>query len=190
MHANNSTSPIELRFSALLDAAPDAMIMVDESGGILIANSHAERHFGCSRKQLIGARVERLLPERYRAEHVTHRERFHANAMARPMGGGRSRLYGQRADGNEFPVDISLSPVTIDGQKMVLAAIRDMTVRQHAEDKLRELSIALERMHAPRKLQDFARECHHRTRPYAASRNRCRRHRVGKRAAVSASAWL
>lgn len=148
MHVTNSTSPIEQRFSALLDAAPDAMIMVDESGEILIANSHAERLFGCSRKQLIGADVERLLPERYRAGHVTHRERFHANAMVRPMGGGRSRLYGQRADGNEFPVDISLSPVTIDGQKMVLAAIRDMTVRQHVEDKLRKMSNELERSRA------------------------------------------
>lgn len=148
MHDDNARCPIQQRFGALLDAAPDAMIIVDDAGVIRLANSHAEKVFGCSRRQLMGSKIEMLVPERYRSAHAAHVDRFRNNPLPRPMAGGRSRLYGRRADGNEFPIDISLNPIAIDGMKMTLAAIRDMTTRQHVEDRLRELSTQLERSRA------------------------------------------
>ncbi|HEY0846394.1 MAG TPA: EAL domain-containing protein [Noviherbaspirillum sp.] len=148
MHHPNANCPIQQRFGSLLDAAPDAMMIVDAKGTIRLVNSHAERVFGCSRMQLTGNSVDVLVPERYRSGHGAHRERFSTYPMSRPMGGGRSRLYGRRADGNEFPVDISLNPVTLDGEKMTVVAIRDMSARQREEDKLRDLSLELEHSRA------------------------------------------
>lgn len=148
MHDVNVGCSIEARFGTLLDAAPDAMILIDQEGTILLANFHIERVFGYAKQHLIGRSVEMLLPERYRVEHGKHRQHFNANPTARPMGSGRTGLCGLRADGVEFPVDVSLNPLDIDGQAIVVAAIRDMSLRQRAEDKLQEISRELERNRA------------------------------------------
>jgi diguanylate cyclase (GGDEF)-like protein/PAS domain S-box-containing protein len=148
MGAKNNVSQIQQEFGALLDAAPDAMIIIDTAGSILAANSYSERMFGYHQAQLIGLSVEQLLPERFRGQHVGHRIRFAQDAGARPMGSGRVGLFGLRADGAEFPVEISLKPLEIGGKRVVAAAVRDITLRQQTEDKLRVLSTALENKHA------------------------------------------
>lgn len=140
----------EQRFGALLEAAPDAMIIIRADGVIDLANAHAEEMFQYERAQLIGRSIEMLLPERFRHGHIAHRRQFINEARARPMGSGRTDLLGLRADGTEFPVEISLSPLDVRGEKMVVGAVRDMTVRQRAEDRLRDLSHELEQRVAER----------------------------------------
>jgi diguanylate cyclase (GGDEF)-like protein/PAS domain S-box-containing protein len=148
MGEKNNGSRLQQEFGALLDAAPDAMIIIDAAGTILAANTFSERIFGYRQTQLVGLSVEQLLPERFRDRHVSHRMRFAHPATARPMGSGRVDLFGLRADGSEFPVEISLKPLEIGGKKVVAAAVRDITLRQRTEDKLRVLSTALENKHA------------------------------------------
>jgi diguanylate cyclase (GGDEF)-like protein/PAS domain S-box-containing protein len=128
----------EQRFGALLEAAPDAMIVVRADGVIDLANAHAERMFQYEKHKLNGLPVELLLPQRFRARHVAHRKQFSQQSTARPMGSGRVDLVGLRADGSEFPIEISLNSLEVGGEKMVVGAIRDMTVRQRAEQALRQ----------------------------------------------------
>jgi diguanylate cyclase (GGDEF)-like protein/PAS domain S-box-containing protein len=128
----------EQRFGALLEAAPDAMMVVRADGVIDLANAHAERMFQYEKHKLNGLPVEKLLPERFRARHVAHRKQFSQQSTARPMGSGRVDLVGLRADGSEFPIEISLNSLDVGGEKMVVGAIRDMTVRQRAEQALRD----------------------------------------------------
>jgi diguanylate cyclase (GGDEF)-like protein/PAS domain S-box-containing protein len=130
----------EQRFGALLEAAPDAMIIIRADGVIDLANTHAQQMFQYERQQLIGLPIEMLLPERLRASHITHSQHFISEAM----GKRRVDLLGLRSDGTEFPVEISLNPLDVGGEKMVVGAMRDMTVRQRAEDHLRDLSFELE----------------------------------------------
>jgi PAS domain S-box-containing protein len=144
----------DLRAAALenlVELAPDAMLVVDSAGIILYANRQVERLFGCARAEILGQPVECLLPERFRARHGAHRGRFAAEGRTRPMGAGLE-LYGRRWDGQEFPVEISLSPLD-DG--LAAAAIRDVTDRKHAE---RELIAAGEIADAAREIADAARE--------------------------------
>lgn len=140
----------ELRFGPLLEVAPDATIIMRTDGRIDLANSQAENMFGYGRQQLAGLNVEDLIPVRFRSRHVAFRNNFAIRPATRPMGGEKSRLLGLRADGREFPVEISLHPLDVDGERMVVAAIRDMTVRQQAEDDLRAQSAELERRVAER----------------------------------------
>lgn len=140
----------ELRFGALLEAAPDATIIMRSDGIIELANAHAERMFGYGRHEMHGLPVEKLLPQRFHARHIAQRNQFSVKPAARPMGAGKTSLLGMRADGTEFPVEISLNPLNINNDRMVVAAIRDMTVRQRTEDQLRELSVELERRVAER----------------------------------------
>ncbi len=122
---------------SVLDSAPDAMIIIDESGRILFANRQVEALFGHRAADLVGRGIEQLLPERFRKRHVSHRQNYFANVRVRPMGAG-FELFGLRADGTEFPVEISLSPVTQGGVTAVAAAIRDVTERKHVEHALLE----------------------------------------------------
>jgi PAS domain S-box-containing protein len=123
----------ELARSAL-DAAPDALIIVDAAGTVRFANRQASALFGYTHEQLIGQPLEQLLPERFRARHVGDREGFFGAPRPRPMGAGLT-LFGQRCDGSEFPVEISLSPVVAD-RTLVAAAIRDISERRRAEAEL------------------------------------------------------
>lgn len=118
-----------------LDAAPDAMIIIDDSGAIRYANRQVSALFGFPHDELIGKPVERLLPERFRDRHPPLRQEYIRNVRIRPMGAGLS-LFGRRSDGGEFPVEISLSPVDDDGRLLVAAAIRDVTERKRIEAEL------------------------------------------------------
>ncbi|HEY1731076.1 MAG TPA: PAS domain S-box protein [Terriglobales bacterium] len=132
-------SPVEANFGAVLDAAPDAMLMVDQQGRIALANTQCEQLFGYTRAELAGQKVEVLVPPRFRAKHPGHRSGyFSADPHVRPMGVGLE-LYGLRKNGSEFPVEISLSPVATAQGPMVISAIRDVTARKSSEDKFRAL---------------------------------------------------
>jgi PAS domain S-box-containing protein len=122
--------------SEFLEALPDAILAVDRKGIILQVNSQVEKLFGYHREQLVGKRVEMLVPERFRGQHTTHREDFAAHPKTRRMGTGLE-LFGRRRNGSEFPVEISLSPVSVDGGTLVLSAIRDISDRKRIEEELR-----------------------------------------------------
>jgi PAS domain S-box-containing protein len=116
----------------LLDLLPDAMILINQRGNIVMANRQSEAVFGYTRLELQGQPLEILLPERFREIHITHRERYFTSPRPRPMGIGL-QLYGRRKDGSEVPVDISLSPLLLDGSLHVVAAIRDVTEQRRIE---------------------------------------------------------
>ncbi len=123
------------RFRALLETAPDAMVIVDELGRIAFANSQTERLFGYSVEELTGKPVEALVPARARAGHPAHRDAFLSDPRARPMGTGLD-LTALRKDGSEFPVEISLSPLQTAEGTLISSAIRDVTERKLAEQAL------------------------------------------------------
>lgn len=118
-----------------LDAAPDALIIIDAEGIIRFANAQASALFGFPNEELVGQRLEQLIPERFRARHLGYRRAYLAAPRLRPMGTGLA-LFARRRDGVEFPVEISLSPVATDGA-LVAAAIRDVTERKRVEADLR-----------------------------------------------------
>ena len=127
----------ETRFRLVVEAAPNAMVMINRAGEIVMVNAQAERVFGYSRAELLGHPVEMLVPERYRGHHLGMRATFFADPQPRPMGAGRD-LYGLKKDGSEFPVEIGLNPIETDEGTMVLSAIVDITERKAAELALRD----------------------------------------------------
>ncbi len=116
-------------FSTLLDAMPDAIVIVDGDGKIVELNVRVVGMFGYTRQELIGEPVERLMPQRFRAGHTEDRARYAENPHVRPMGLGLE-LSGLRKDGREFPVEISLAPYHSPDGPVVVAAIRDVTERK------------------------------------------------------------
>lgn len=119
-------------FKALLESAPDAMVIVDTKGKIVLVNAQTERLFGHPRAGLIGQPVEILIPQRYREQHVSHRNRYFEQPLVRSMGSGLE-LNGLHARGDEFPIEVSLSPLKTDAGMLISSAIRDVTERKEAE---------------------------------------------------------
>jgi len=133
----------ELRSRELIETAPDAIVIIDASGHVLLVNAQTETLFGYERAELMGAPVEILLPERYRERHREHRTSFLAAPRARPMGRGID-LYALRKGGEEFLVEISLSPLETDSGPVISASIRDITEVRYAQRELARKRDALE----------------------------------------------
>lgn len=127
----------ETMFHALLESAPDAMVIVGPDGRIVLANAQADQMFGYPREELIGREVEILIPPRHRGSHERYRTGFFAAPAARRMGAGLE-LWGMRCDGTVFPVDVSLSPLQTEQGVMVSAAIRDITEQLAVQAELTE----------------------------------------------------
>lgn len=121
-------------FRGLLEAAPDAMVIVDSTGTIMLVNAQVERRFGYERDELIGQSVEILVPERFAGMHVAFRSGYVAGPRTRPMGLAGD-LFARRKDGSEFPVEISLAPLETDEGLLVSAAVRDISERRRMQDE-------------------------------------------------------
>lgn len=128
----------EQKFRKLIENAPDAILQVDATGAIVIANRTAELLFGYTREELLALRVESLVPDAARAHHAAYREGFAEAGVSRPMGQGL-QLHARRKDGTEIPVEISLSPMQTEAGALVTAVIRDVTERKRAEQQIQSL---------------------------------------------------
>jgi PAS domain S-box-containing protein len=128
---------------SVLDSAPDAMIIIDGSGTILFANRQVTALFGYESREVVGSKVELLLPERFRSRHHAHRDQYARTQRVRPMGMGLE-LFGMRKNGSEFPVEISLSPIREGSESIVAAAIRDVTERKQVEQAVRDARLDAE----------------------------------------------
>jgi formate hydrogenlyase transcriptional activator len=145
-------------FEKLFEFSPDAIVVSDHEGRIMKANAQAERVFGFTRDELLGQRVEILVPERFRHVHPQHRKRYTDEARIRPMGAGLE-LFGRRKDGSEFPVDIMLSPVDTETGRIVLTVVRDLSEKVRAQEELRrrerEKRYLEEELHTEHRFEDI-----------------------------------
>jgi PAS domain S-box-containing protein len=134
--AGTAIPEFDQRFLHSLEALPDALVLSDRAGRIVLVNANAEKMFGYRRVELLGQEVECLLPERFRAQHPGHRAAYYANPRIRPMGVGVD-VRARGKDGTEFPVEISLSPIEFEGNLFVWAAIRNVADRERVVGQLR-----------------------------------------------------
>lgn len=134
----------ESMFYGIMEAAPDALVVVDSQGQIAYINSQTEHVFGYDREELLGKTIEVLIPERFRESHLRQRDEYVAHPRKRPMGIGME-LWGRRKDGSEFPVEIALSPIRTEESMLITAAIRDITERKKASEALSESQERFER---------------------------------------------
>jgi two-component system, sensor histidine kinase and response regulator len=137
-------SQVEARFGDLLEAAPDAIVIVDSTGQMRFLNSKTVKLFGYSRAELLGQKVEMLMPARFHAEHPAHVNGFFSAPSVRPMGSALD-LFGRRKDGSEFSVEISFGILKTEDGILVSSAIRDVTERERIKNELKEKNQALER---------------------------------------------
>lgn len=131
------------QYRALLEAAPDALLVVDRTGTIVFVNPRTSEVFGYSEEELLGQKIELLIPERFRAEHVAHREAFSRQPRARPMGVGMT-LHGRLKDGREIPVEVSLSPLAGERGGWVATTVRDVSQRLEVEHSLQAARVELD----------------------------------------------
>ena len=136
----------EEKFRRLLETAPDAMVIVDARGEIVLVNGQTEMTFGYTRQELIGKRVELLVPHRLRNRHADHRRAYSADPHTHPMGVWRE-LHGLRKDGSEFPIEVALSPVQTEQGTLVSSTIRDITDRQRAQREASHFAAVIESSH-------------------------------------------
>lgn len=133
----------ESKFRSLVESAPDAIVVVDGRGSIVLVNAQTERLFGYRRTELLGKPIETLVPERFRVGHVAQRSAYFTAPRTRLKETSRE-FFGLRKDGSEFPAEISLSPIETDEGVLVSSAVRDSTERHHFEQALREKNLELE----------------------------------------------
>ncbi len=134
----------EEKFRRLLDAAPDAMVIANRDGEIVLVNDQVRSLFGYIREELLGENVEILMPERLRQRHEMHRQHYTESPNIRPMGMGQTSLWGLRKDGTEFPAEISLSPLYTEEGLLIITAIRDVSEKVKAEESRIKLAQAQE----------------------------------------------
>ncbi|HEY7220222.1 MAG TPA: PAS domain S-box protein, partial [Candidatus Binatia bacterium] len=139
----NHGKMLEARYSGLLESVPDAIVVVNNTGRIVLVTGQAEELFGYSRHELLGKPVEELLPERYRDVHVAHRMRYFSELKTRAMGAGLE-LFASRKDGAEIPVEISLSPLRTTEGAFAMTAIRDISERKKLQEELRKTNEELQ----------------------------------------------
>jgi PAS domain S-box-containing protein len=156
----------ELRLNSIIASAMDAIITCDEAQRVVLFNAAAEKIFKCSAQEAIGAPLDVFIPQRYRAQHAAHVRRFGEAGVTMRRMGGELVLAGLRRDGEEFPIDASISQVSVGGQKFYTVILRDITERQRAADALarsnEELRELYESMHQVREAERtrIARELH------------------------------
>ena len=138
-----SRKKADKKFRGLLESAPDAIVIVGEGGKIQLVNTQVENIFGYTKQELLEKEIEILIPKRFHGSHLGNRDSFFANPKMRPMGSGME-LLGQRKNGEEFPVEISLSPLETEDGMLVSAAIRDITERKAAEKELESFNKQLQ----------------------------------------------
>jgi PAS domain S-box-containing protein len=157
-NAEQALRASEVRFRGILDSAPDALVIADASGIIVLVNAETERLFGYRRDELVGGPLEMLVPARFREAHAQHRNDYSANPRIRSIGEGRE-LRGLHRAGGEFPVEIMLSPLQSPDGILITAVIRDVTDRKRAEAKL--LNMVGELRRSNEELQQFANVASH-----------------------------
>ena len=156
----------EARLEAIMRSAMDAIITIDADQRIVLCNLAAEKMFGCTPDEAIGTSLDRLIPERFRAAHRAHIERFANTGETSRRMGLQTALWALRADGTEFPIEASISQATVGGRKLLTVILRDITERTRAEqeihrahDELRELAQAMHEVRESERTR-IARELH------------------------------
>jgi PAS domain S-box-containing protein len=145
-HGFFSSTPVQITSTGLhqfFGISPDALVVVNQAGTIVMANGQAETLLGYAHEEFVGQPLEMLLPQRFREAHIAHRKHYFSAPLTRPMGAGLP-LSGRRKDGTEFPVDISLRPLLLDGVPHAIGAIRDVTEQKILEDQLQRKNKELE----------------------------------------------